>query len=1789
MTADFPACARRDVTRLAGALALLAGTLALGGAGVLVQAAGALPAAAAQTNNGDNARDGWYPDEPGLSPSSIADGDFGQLFSTQLTGAVYGQPLLDEGVLVVGTEADWLYGLDPVSGEILWQRQVGTSFQEGAQEGCGDLQLSGITATGVVDPSTGILYFTDKQYVSGDSGPAQYWLHAVDPLTGDEEPNFPVLYEGQADNDPTQIFSAYYQDQRPGLLLLGGVVYAAFGSTCDLGTYSGWVFGVSTAGAITARWNDEAGQGPTAQAGIWMAGSGIMSDGPGTMVVVTSNGVAPPGPGPGDEPPQALGQSVVRLYVEPNGQLQPVDYFSPSNAAQLSALDQDFGSGGAVQMPPVTFSTPAHPELIATIGKEGYLYLLDAASLGGMGQGPDGGNADVARAGPIGGVWGKTAWWPGDGGYGYTVTASQGGGPGKLRALAWGTDAGGTPQLSIAGSSSDGFGYGSSAPAVTSNGTASGSATLWTVWASSEAPEGSPGGSEAQLRAYDPVPVNGVLQEVWSAPIGQASKFLVPTFDDGRVYVGNINGVLFGFGEPVPHPLSASPTSFPAVPVGSSLTEQVELTASGPTTISALSSDNGVFSLGTPSLPLPATLTAGQSLGVPVTFSPAAALPAAATLTVGMTGGAFPTQRFGLAGAGEYATGHPVLSPAEIDFGNVAVGTGAQTEAVQLQNVGAEPLTITSVTLPHAPFSVTSPPAGGTVVAPGSNLTLPIDFAPVGIGNFVDALTVGTNDGSAVLELTGGAGYPPAVEVAPASIDFGTVPVGASATRTFALTNAGGSPATITLSKPPVLDEGFSALSSLPEATTLPPGATLTETVAFTPTQPGALADGWVIDADDGLAKRVVAVTGTGGPPLAPTISVDSLNLHWPASGTATANFVVSLSAPSTQAVSVQASTQDQTASAAGGDYVALADNTVTFPPGTTSETVPVTVEPNGPAHPDPVSFALVLSAPTGAMIGNATGEANLVWGSAAVDEFLYAAPAAVVQSLVSSQTVDVPVSLRGGSYAATCAVSTADGTATAASGAYTPISGGIVTIGPSQTGTVIPVTIPPASAPQPTETFSVELSGCNFGVTPAAPVATVTIVGLAGAPGELQVSQQAIEFGTVADGVSETRTFTLVDTGGSPATVTASTPPSAGTGFVATTSLPVGTVIAPGQRLEETVVFDPASTGPLSDSWVIAADDGLGARTVNIAGTGIGPPWPDLTVSWLNLVRPTSGTATAAFILSLSAPGPGPNGASVTVRTVDGTATASAGDYVPIAHERVSFAPGQTTATVAVTVNGKVANHEYFGLQVIGSQSGVSVPDDYGRANLLRPSDAVHELVYAGSTFAVQTSAAPQTALVPVTVSPATHSDTVTCTASTADGTATAAAGDYVPLSGVTVTVGPGQANAEVPISLPASTNLEANLSFDLTLSACSANTAIAVPSAEIVLDPTPPAVTSGPDLVLSAATLAFGTVPLGASETLSFSLTNEGGSPATITASAPPSAGVGFSGSAAGLTAGSVLAPGASEVESVTFAPAATGPTSDGWVITAGTLGSFDVGLTGGGVAALPPDLTVSWLNVVRPPSGTATADFALTLSSPSPGPNGTSVTVRTIDGTATAAAGDYVPIAGQRVTFAPGQTSATVVVTVNGKVATHEYFGLQVVAESGVSVPDDYGRANLLRPTDAAHEFVYAGSVVVVQSPLAPQSVLVPVTVSPAGHPDTVTCSAATSDGSATAAEGDYRPESGVTVTIPPGSAAGEVAVVIPAGSAQLPNRLFHVNLSNCSANAATAVTTADITVVDSGPIG
>jgi iron transport multicopper oxidase len=543
-----------------GAIAALAGTAAAEGV----------------TGAADDLRTGWYPDEPALTPAAVSGGRFQQVFKASLQGQIYAQPLTADGTLLVVTEDDRAYGLDPNSGGIRWEDQLGTPVNSSeAPIACTDLSPHiGITGTPVIDASGGIAYFVSNSYISGSSGPIAWYMHALRLADGHEASGFPVQISGHAQNLPTVGFEATQELQRPALLLMNGVIYAAFGSHCDKAPYEGWIAGVTTGAQLVTLWASA-----RSGASIWQSGGGLLSDGPGQILLATGNdngapGVGDPPKGPGSTPPEGrLGESVVRVHAKPTGGLTATDFFSPFNSAQLDENDVDLGSGAPIALPSPYFGTAAVPHLLVQVGKQGYVYVLNRDRLGGMGQGPGGSDQVVQRLGPYGGVWDGSAVWPGEGGYLYIPGVN--GGSDHLRFFKNGVnEATGEPALSLAATSSEAFAFGSGAPIVTSNATTSGSAVVWINRCTHYAC------SEGELVAYAPVPVGESLHALWRAPLGAATKFSRPDASDGHIYVGNHEGALLAFSGPALTP-STSALDLGSGTLGKPLNGVVTLTNTG--------------------------------------------------------------------------------------------------------------------------------------------------------------------------------------------------------------------------------------------------------------------------------------------------------------------------------------------------------------------------------------------------------------------------------------------------------------------------------------------------------------------------------------------------------------------------------------------------------------------------------------------------------------------------------------------------------------------------------------------------------------------------------------------------------------------------------------------------------------------------------------------------------------------------------------------------------------------------------------------------------------------------------------------------------------------------------------------------------------------------------------------------------------------------------------------------------------------------------------------------------
>ncbi len=522
-----------------------------------------------------NLRTGWYPDEPTIEPSKVTEKNakeeftgFTEAFKAELKGQIYAQPLIANGTLLVVTEEDWAYGLDPVTGTVLWEKQFGAPVTAGETGSDATVQCPpppdlypyiGITSTPVIDTEKNIAYFVSNSYVTGDSGEIGWYMNAISLSSGEEVHGFPVKIEGGAENLPGLTFEPVQSLQRPALLLLEGVVYAGFGSHCDVEPFKGWLVGVSTAGKVVTKWATS-----KKGASIWQSGGGLISDGPRRIIFATgpdpeSSHEHPesfPLPGPGDEPMEGrLDDSVVQVEVQSNHSIKAEDFFSPFNNVELDEKDMDLGSAAPIALPPEFGEGTNHPELLVQASKQGKVYLLDRDDLGGTVEEP--GPDDVVQTvGQFGGVWDAAAAWPGEGGYVYIPAVAVGNtddaGGNYLRFFEYKTKDG-EPELSLLAETKGArkFGFGSGSPIVTSNGTKSGSALLWTTWCPGEEKVGERGCEGAELRAYEvrPKTKEDVLP-VWYKAIGTAAKFSRPDASKGFVYVGNNEGDVFGFSRP---------------------------------------------------------------------------------------------------------------------------------------------------------------------------------------------------------------------------------------------------------------------------------------------------------------------------------------------------------------------------------------------------------------------------------------------------------------------------------------------------------------------------------------------------------------------------------------------------------------------------------------------------------------------------------------------------------------------------------------------------------------------------------------------------------------------------------------------------------------------------------------------------------------------------------------------------------------------------------------------------------------------------------------------------------------------------------------------------------------------------------------------------------------------------------------------------------------------------------------------------------------------------------------
>jgi len=347
------------------------------------------------THHYDALRTGWNNTETILTPGTVGSKAFGLIATVTLDEQVDAQPLVmlnqtiagEPGahtVVYVVTENNTVYAIDGASGAILKQRHLGTPVNPSTNGGCYlNSAVIGIGATPVIDAAAGILYLISDTTEGPDGGAPTFRLHALKltDLSDAAVPGGVVIKPAhKLSNGSTYEFKPYVTHSRSALLLLNGKVYAGFASYCDYSVHQsrGWLLGwnASTLAPLPNEWlTDREATSPhdfflTA---IWMSGSGVASDGS-SLYFVTGNS---DDKGTSWETPGNLTESVVKLSPD----LSTLESaFTPYTYPALDHDDFDFGSGGIMLLPPQPGSVPA---LATALGKDGNLFLMNRALLGG--------------------------------------------------------------------------------------------------------------------------------------------------------------------------------------------------------------------------------------------------------------------------------------------------------------------------------------------------------------------------------------------------------------------------------------------------------------------------------------------------------------------------------------------------------------------------------------------------------------------------------------------------------------------------------------------------------------------------------------------------------------------------------------------------------------------------------------------------------------------------------------------------------------------------------------------------------------------------------------------------------------------------------------------------------------------------------------------------------------------------------------------------------------------------------------------------------------------------------------------------------------------------------------------------------------------------------------------------------------------------------------------------------------------------------------------------------------
>jgi hypothetical protein len=268
----------------------------------------------------------------------------------KLVGTIHGGPVIGavngRRLLVVGTEAGVLYGLDPLTGHVAWSRSLSSTIAA-----CGGTY--GITSTPTIDERNRVVY------VAGADG----FFTAVDFATGTVRWRVRVLVRPTVEH----VWS--------GVRLVDGSAYVAVASYCDLpdrfgAPADGYLLRVDLAQRrVTAKL--DVVPGPNNLGGIWGWGGVSVDLSARKLYTSTGNSMITRDGNLVEDAGHA--ERVLELTLG----LRVTDSTPPPSLAPSNLGDEDYGAT------PLLFHPKGCPALVAANSKNGHSYIWRRGALDG--------------------------------------------------------------------------------------------------------------------------------------------------------------------------------------------------------------------------------------------------------------------------------------------------------------------------------------------------------------------------------------------------------------------------------------------------------------------------------------------------------------------------------------------------------------------------------------------------------------------------------------------------------------------------------------------------------------------------------------------------------------------------------------------------------------------------------------------------------------------------------------------------------------------------------------------------------------------------------------------------------------------------------------------------------------------------------------------------------------------------------------------------------------------------------------------------------------------------------------------------------------------------------------------------------------------------------------------------------------------------------------------------------------------------------------------------------------